>query len=58
MKISASPLSQVVIEFETNIVKRFNRTTESFVDGASFKLIINFRECLVGEYYDKEQNYC
>ena len=45
LKISATPLSQVTIVFGTNIIKRFNQTTKSFVTGATFKLIINFREC-------------
>jgi len=58
LKISASPLSQVVIEFEANIIKRFNKESKLFVDGATFRLVINFRECQVGEYYDKKQNYC
>lgn len=58
LKISACPLSQVVIEFESKIIKRFDKTVRRFVDGAIFKLIINFRECYPGEYYDKEKNYC
>ena len=58
LQISATPLSQVTIVFDTNIIKRFNQKTKLFVTGATFKLIINFRECQVGEYYDKEQNYC
>ena len=57
-KIQATPLSQAIIEFEIDIVKRFDTNNDKFVDGTTFKLIINFRECRSGEYYDKQKNYC
>lgn len=58
LQITGCPLSQVIIELKTPIIKYYNQTTRQLMIGSSFKLVINFRECQIGEYYDKEQNYC
>jgi len=54
LQIKASPLSQTVIEFKTNITKYFDNKNNNFITGSTFKLIINFRECQSGEYYNKD----
>ena len=58
LQIMASPMTKTVIEFATGQVIRSDKNKNKFVGGDVFRLVIKFRECEAGEYYDNEQNYC